>query len=144
MPKTLTSEPIDGATVRVIAQERAAKKGKPAKLQFLQADDTFKAWKVNQDLDFYDDLCKYDGVREVIDQLLAGVALTSKQRTPLQTAIGAVTRELRKALKQDPYSAKDGQGKLNASVVGDINKSLRVVEKDGKTEAIMYVLTRKS
>lgn len=144
MPKAFNIQPTDGATVRTIAQERVGSKGKPATLGFLQSDDTFKGWKVNQQLDFYDDLRKYPGVPEVMDKLIAGVALTGKQRAPLSTAIGAIQRELRKALKQDAYSAKDGQGKLNAAITGDAASSLRqVVGEDGKVISTHYILTRK-
>lgn len=141
MPKALNTKPTDGATVRVIAQERISQ-GKPAKLGFLQKDDTFRKWAVDSDLDFYDDLCKYDGVEQVINKLMAGAHLTTKQRAPLTVAIGAIQRELRKALNQDPYATKAADGTRHASVKGDAKTSLRVVEKDGKVEAIQYVLRR--
>lgn len=140
MPKALNIQP-DVGTVRTIAQQRLSQ-GKPAKLGFLQKDNAFKGWKVDQALDFYDDLCKYDGVREVIDKLVGGAFLNGKQRAPLTVAIGAVQRELRKALKQDPYATKAADGTRHASVKGDAKNSLRVVEKDGKIVTIQYVLTR--
>lgn len=140
MPKALNT-PAEGATVRVIAQQRVSQ-GKPSRLGFLQTDESFKGWKVGQHLDFYDDLCKYEGVEEVIRKLLAGAYLNSKQRGPLTTAIGAITRELRKSLKQDPYATKSGNGAMNASVKGDAKTSLQVVEVEGKIESVMYVLTR--
>jgi len=92
MPQAITSS--DKA--REVAIIRAEGSGRTSKMAFLQTDDSFRKWEVGQDMDCFEDLCKYS---EKIKPLIAKLTreyVDGKSRGVLRSALGSMQNELRK------------------------------------------------
>lgn len=87
---------------REVAIVRAEGSGRKSKLHYLSTDAVFKGWTVGKDMDCYDDLCKYsDKVKPLIDRLIRGEYVDSKDRAVLRSALGSMQTVLRNVTKND-------------------------------------------